>query len=80
MPTPYHLRPPLLVDSGVFYCNLWHSYLDELCVILTSCGTFVSRERMFQELSFHGTCAPVELTFLGSERSKNFISYETAVP
>ena len=32
-----------------------------------------------QELSFRGTFAPVELSFLGSERSKNFRSYETVV-
>ena len=31
------------------------------------------------ELSFRGTFAPVELSFLGSERSKNFRSYETVV-
>ena len=41
---------------------------------------FRSSERMFQELSFHGTFTPVELSFLGSERSKNFRSYETVVP
>ena len=40
-------------------------------------GTFVPRERTFQELSFRGTFAPVELSFLWSERSKNFRSYET---
>ena len=39
-----------------------------------------TRERTFQELSFRGTFAPVELLFLGSERSKNFRSYETVVP
>ena len=44
-----------------------------------SCGTFVPQERRFQELSFRGTFAPVELSFLGSERSKNFRSYETVL-
>ena len=42
-------------------------------------GTFVPQERKFQELSFRGTFAPVELSFLGSERSKNFRSYETVL-
>jgi len=32
------------------------------------------------EHSLLGTFAPMELTFLGSERSKNFRSYETLVP
>ena len=35
---------------------------------------------MFQELSFRGTFTPVELSFLGSERSQNFRSYETVIP
>jgi len=42
-------------------------------------NTFVPRERKFQELSFRGTFAPVELSFLGSERFKNFRSYETVL-
>ena len=43
-------------------------------------STFAPWERTFQKLSFPGTFAPVELSFLGSERSKNFHSYETVVP
>jgi len=37
-------------------------------------GTFVPRERRFQELSFRGTFAPVELSFLRfqAEYFKNF--------
>jgi len=45
-----------------------------------SCGTFVPRERTFQELLLGVTFAPVELSFLGSKRSKNFRSYEIVVP
>jgi len=38
-----------------------------------SCGSFVPRERTFQELSFPGTFLPVELSFLQNEYS-NFRS------
>jgi len=41
---------------------------------------FVPRERTFQELLLGVTFAPVELSFLGSKRSKNFRSYEIVVP
>ena len=47
---------------------------------IRSRGTFVPRERTFQELSYCGTFTPVELSFLGSERFKNFRSYETVIP
>jgi len=40
-----------------------------------SCGTFIP-----WNIHSCGTFAPVELSFLGSERSKNFHSYETVVP
>ena len=46
---------------------------------ICSHGTFVPLERRFQELSFRGTFAAVKLSFLGSERSKNFRSYETLI-
>ena len=38
-----------------------------------SCGTFVPRERRFQELSFRGTFAPVELSFLGANVPRTFV-------
>jgi len=41
---------------------------------------FVPRKRTFQKLLFRGTFAPVELSFLVSERSKNFRSYEMGMP
>jgi len=45
-------------------------------------GSEKSTERTFAsvEHSLFGTFAPVELSSLGSERSKNFRSYEAVVP
>jgi len=45
-------------------------------------GTFAPGERIVQELSFHGTFAPLdlELSLLRSECSKNFHSMELSHP
>jgi len=43
-------------------------------------GTFVPGEREVQELSFHETFAPLKLSLLRSECSKNFRSMELLHP
>jgi len=43
-------------------------------------GTFAPGDRKVQELSFYGTFAPVELSLLRSECSKNFRSMELSHP
>ena len=43
-------------------------------------GTFAPGKQKVQELSFHGTFAPLELSLFRSECSKNFCSMKLSLP
>ena len=57
----------------------WFQAFSFLCTFVPGSEKSTEKTLAFVELSFRVTFAPVELSFLGSERSKNFRSYETVL-